>query len=198
MYQSLLSKIKNRFLAGLTVVIPGVITVFVIVWLFQEVNLLFNPFSLFLKHYIHIYIPDIGLILLFVLVLFAGFFITNWIGRGIINFYENVMFKIPIVNMLYKSTKQWVDIFSPDKTSFKKFILVRYNDNKFIYGFLTSSTRLKGDGKDDYVVVYVPTNHLYIGVNIIASKDDIIDTNLSVEEGINIVLSAGIAFPDKL
>ncbi|MDA8052936.1 MAG: DUF502 domain-containing protein [Deltaproteobacteria bacterium] len=199
MYKSLLSKIKNRFLTGLTVVIPGVITVFVVAWLLREVNQLFSPFSFFLKRYIHVYIPDIGLILLFVLILFAGFFITNWIGRGIVNFYENVMLKIPLVSLLYKSTKQWVDIFSPNKTSFKKFILVRYNDNKYIYGFLTSNTRIKeGSDENDYVVVYVPTNHLYIGVNIIASKNDIIETNLSVEQGINIVLSAGIAFPDKL
>ncbi|MCL4321522.1 MAG: DUF502 domain-containing protein [Deltaproteobacteria bacterium] len=199
MHINLLGKIKNRFLAGLTVVIPGVITVFVILWLLKEVNLLFSPFSLFLKRYIHIYIPDIGLILLFVLILFAGFLITNWIGRGIVNLYENVMLKIPLVNLLYKSTKQWVDIFSPDKTSFKKFILVKYKDNKYIYGFLTSNTRIKeGSDESDYVVVYVPTNHLYIGVNIIASKNDIIETNLSVEQGINIVLSAGIAFPDKL
>jgi hypothetical protein len=64
---------------------------------------------------------------------------------------------------------------------------------------LTSNTRIKeGGDENDYVVVYVPTNHLYIGVNIIASKNDIIETNLSVEQGINIVLSAGIAFPDKL
>jgi Uncharacterized conserved protein len=110
----LLSKIKNRFLTGLTVVIPGVITVFVVAWLLREVNQLFSPFSFFLKRYIHVYIPDIGLILLFVLILFAGFFITNWIGRAVINFYENVMLKIPLVSLLYKSTKQWVDIFSPE------------------------------------------------------------------------------------
>lgn len=206
MYNNLLIKIKNRFLTGLAVIAPGAITVFVVIWLLRGVNKIFSPFSFFLKQYIHIYIPDVGLILLFILILSAGFFITNWLGRAIINFYENVMLKIPVVNLLYKSTKQWVDIFSPGKTSFKKFVLVRYNDDKYIYGFLTASTKIEGkkDGLgekqvlNDYLVVYIPTNHLYIGVNIIANKNDIIETSISVEHGINIVLSAGIAFPDKL
>ena len=192
------AKIKNRFLTGLTIIIPGVITIFIIVWLLKEVNGIFDPFSIFIKRYIHIYIPDIGLILLFILILASGFLITNWIGKAVINLYENVMLKIPVVNLLYKSTKQWVDIFSPGKSSFKKFVLVRYAGDKFIYGFLTSQTGIKGENKDDYAVVYIPTNHLYIGMNIIAKKDDIIETGLKVEQGVQIVLSAGIAFPEKL
>ncbi len=198
MSKAFLGKIKNRFFAGLTVIIPGAITIFIIIWLLKEVNKIFNPFSLFIKRYIHVYIPDIGLILLFGLILASGFLITNWLGRAIINFYENFMLKIPLVNLLYKSTKQWVDIFSPGKSSFKKFVLVRYSGDKFIYGFLTSSTGIQGNDKDGYGVVYIPTNHLYIGMNIIAKKDDILDTGLRVEQGIQIVLSAGIAFPEKL
>lgn len=198
MNKTFFSKIKTKFLTGLTIIIPGAITIFIIVWLLKEINRIFNPFSIFIKQYIHIYIPDIGLILLFILILASGFLITNWMGRAVINLYENVMLKIPVVNLLYKSTKQWVDIFSPGKSSFKKFVLVRYNDDKFIYGFLTSHSGLKGDNEDDYAVVYIPTNHLYIGMNIIAKKDDIIESGLKVEEGIQIVLSAGISFPEKL
>ena len=194
----LFNKIKNKFLTGFTIIIPGAITIFIIVWLIKEVNKIFNLFSFFLKRYIHIYIPDIGLILLFVLILAAGFLITNWLGRTIINLYENVMLKIPVVNLLYKSTKQWVDIFSPGKSSFKKFVLVKYNDGKFIYGFLTSQTGIRGGNREDYAVVYIPTNHLYIGMNIVAKREDIIETDLGVDQGIQIVLSAGIAFPDKL
>jgi uncharacterized membrane protein len=193
-----LSKIRSRFLAGLTVVIPGALTIFIIVWLLKEINLIFNPFSVFLENYIHIYIPDAGLMLLLILILASGYLITNLAGRSIVNFYENVMLKIPLVNLFYKSTKQWVDIFSPGKSSFKKFVLVKYNDDKFIYGFLTSATGIKTGGKDEYAVVYIPTNHLYIGMNIIAKKEDVIDTGLKVEQGIQIVLSAGIAFPDSL
>ncbi len=198
MYKTFAGGIKNRFLAGLTVIIPGAITVFIIAWFLWEINRIFNPFSIFIKRYIHVYIPDIGLILLFLLVLVSGFLVTHWVGRAIVSLYENVMLKIPIVNLLYKSTKQWVDIFSPGKSSFKKFVLVRYGGDKFIFGFLTSYTGIDGDGKDDYAVVYIPTNHLYIGINIIAKREDIIETKLKVEEGIQIVLSAGIAFPEKL
>lgn len=199
MYNNIAGKIKNRFLAGLTVIIPGAITIFIIFWLLREVNRIFNPFSLFIKKYIHVYIPDIGLILLFALILAAGFLITNWFGKALISFYENFMLKIPLVNLLYKSTKQWVDIFSPGKSSFKKFVLVKYADGKFLYGFLTSNTALNsGKDEEEYAVIYIPTNHLYIGVNIIARKEDIVDCGIKVEDGVQIVLSAGIAFPGKL
>ncbi len=198
MGKTFFAKIRSRFLAGLTVVIPGAITIFIIVWLLKEINLIFNPFSIFLERYINIYIPDAGLILLFILILLSGYLITNWAGKSIINLYENAMLKIPVVNLLYKSTKQWVDIFSPGKSSFKKFVMVKYNDDKFVYGFLTSNTGIKTAGKNDYAVVYIPTNHLYIGMNIIAKKEDVIDTGLKVEQGIQIVLSAGIAFPERL
>ena len=132
MYKNLFGKLKSKFIAGVTVIIPGAITIFIIVWLLREINRIFNPFSLFIKKYTHIYIPDVGLILLFILILAAGFLITNWMGKAIINFYENFMLKIPLVNLLYKSTKQWVDIFSPGKRSFKKFVLVRYGGDKFL------------------------------------------------------------------
>ncbi len=198
MSKKFISRIRSRFIAGLTVVIPGALTIFIIVWLIKEINLIFSPFSVFLEKYIHVYIPDAGLILLFILILASGYLITNLVGRTVINFYEDVMLKIPVVNLLYKSTKQWVDIFSPEKSSFKKFVLVKYNDDKFIYGFLTSATGIKTGGKEEYAVVYIPTNHLYIGMNIIAKKEDVIDTGLKIEQGIQIVLSAGIAFPDSL
>lgn len=120
MEKSFLSKVKSRFIAGLTVVIPGAISIFVIVWLLKEINKIFNPFSLFLKKFIGIYIPDAGLVILFIFILGAGFLVTNWVGRGIIRFYETVMLKIPIINLLYKSTKQVMEIFSPGKQSFKK------------------------------------------------------------------------------
>lgn len=190
--------IKNRFLAGITVIIPGAITIFVIVWLLKEINKIFNPFSLFLKHFIGIYIPDAGLIILFIIILGAGFLVTNWVGRAIVNLYENVMLRIPFVSLLYKSMKQWVNIFSPEKNSFKKFVLVKYGENKYVYGFLTSTTNIGGKNDLDYFVVYIPTNHLYIGVNIIANKNDIIETGIGIDEGIQIVLSAGIAFPASI
>ena len=192
--------IKNRFLAGLTIIIPIVITIFVIVWLLREINRLFNPFSVLIYHLFHIYIPDIGLALLIILIFIAGFFVTNVLGKKIVDFFENVILKIPLVSLLYKSTKQWVDIFSPEKASFKKFVLVKYQGDKFLYGFLTSNTRLTGSNGEtsDYSVVYIPTNHLYIGINIIVKKEDIIETGLPVDQGMQVVLSAGISFPGTL
>jgi uncharacterized membrane protein len=190
--------LKRRFLAGLTIIIPLLVIIFVIKWLIEEINKLFNPFSLIIKHYFHIYIPDIGLIPLIIIIFIFGFLVTNIIGKNIIDFFEKGILKIPLVNLLYKSTKQWVDIFSSDKASFKKFVLVRYQNNKFVYGFLTSETNIgtKGNGDDIYCVVFIPTNHLYIGFSMIVKKEDMIETNITIENGIQIILSAGISFPD--
>jgi uncharacterized membrane protein len=189
--------LKRRFLAGLTIIIPLLVIIFVIKWLLEEINKLFNPFSLIVDHYFHVYIPDIGLIPFIIIIFIFGFLVTNVIGKNVIDFFEKGILKIPLVNLLYKSTKQWVDIFSSDKASFKKFVLVRYQNNKFVYGFLTSETSIgtKENG-ELYHVVYIPTNHLYIGFNMIAKKEDIIETNITIENGIQIILSAGISFPN--
>lgn len=190
-------RIKNRFLAGLTVVVPSIVTIFVIVWLLTEMNKLFNPFSMLIKDHFHVYIPDIGLIPLIIIIFIAGFLVTNVIGKNVIEFFEKGLFKIPIASLLYKSTKQWINIFSSNKASFKKSVLVKFQDNKFVYGFLVSETTITNDNNEkvSYGVIYVPTNQFFLGINIIAKKEDIFETNMSIEDSIQSVLSAGISFP---
>ncbi len=192
-------KLKKRFLAGSTIIIPVLVIIFVIVWLLDEINILFNPFSLIVKHYFHIYIPDIGLIPFIIIIFIVGFLVANVIGKNIIGFFEKGILKIPLVNLLYQSTKQWIDIFSSDKASFKKFVLVRYQDNKFLYGFLTSETNIgTKENMEPYCVVYIPMNHLYIGFSMIAKKEDVIETDITIKNGIQIILSAGISFPNYI
>jgi uncharacterized membrane protein len=112
-----------------------------------------------------------------------------------------MLLRVPIYRRLYPSVKQLIESFSPEKrNSLKAVVLAEHpREGEFVFGFVTSELVLDGpDGKRDMVTVFVPTNNLYLGDVIVLPRDAVIDTGLSVEEGIRIILSAGTATPPRI
>lgn len=105
---------------------------------------------------------------------------------------------VPLVGTVYGTTKKVLAGFggSESQRAFERFVLARL-PGRTTPGFLTGSFTLKR--KDGSVAtlctVYVPTNHLYVGDVVVLPKEDVIETDLSVEEGVGIILSAGASVP---
>ena len=109
--------------------------------------------------------------------------------------------RVPVYRRLYPSVKQLIEAFSPEKRSaFKEVVLAEHpRKGEFVFGFVTSELMVEGpDGKRDMVTVFAPTNNLYLGDVIVLSRDEVIPTGLSAEEGIRIILSAGTASPPRI
>lgn len=192
--------LKRRFLAGLAVIVPVILTISVIVWFFRFVDGLLGPFyDKFLGY--HVY--GLGFISAIILVYAVGVISTNVFGKRLIGFMEVLFLKLPIFKGLYTSFKQIADAFSPEgSSSFKKFVVVEYpRQGSFAFGFLTKECTIKSEksGRESCLrAVYIPTNNLYLGEIVLFREGDVLYTDIPIEEGIKIILSGGIATPPRI
>lgn len=192
---------KKRFLAGLFVSIPAIITILVIGKFFAFVDGLLGP--LYLK-ILGFNVPGLGFISAIVLIFVIGIISTNVFGKKIIQFLERIFMNIPVFKGFYTAVKHLIDAFSPDNksVSFKKFVIIEYpRIGLFAFGFLTKECTLiseKSKEETSLKAVYVPTNNLYLGEIVLVNERDVFYTDIPIDEGIKIILSGGIAAPSKI
>lgn len=200
MATSIRAVLKRKFLAGLIVSIPAVITALVIVWFFEFVDGILGPIYNKMLGY---NVPGLGFISAVILIFLIGIISTNVFGKKLIGFFEKAVVRIPVFKGIYAAIKQLVDAFSPEnKSSFKKFVIVEYpRQGVYAFGFLTKECTVKAskNGKESYLrAVYVPTNNLYLGEIVLLGEGDVFYTDIPIEEGIKIILSGGIAAPSRI
>ena len=192
---------KRKFFAGLFVLIPAVITFLVIGWFFRFVDSFLEPLYFKILGY---HFPGIGFISAIIIIFLVGIISTNVFGKRIIDYFELLLLKIPVLKGIYISVKQLVEAFSPESkvSSFKKFIIVEYpRPGVYSYGFLTKDCVIKTekDGRESCLrAVYIPTNLIYFGDIVLFPDEYIFFTDIPIEEGIKIILSGGIATPSKI
>jgi len=200
METSIRAVLKRKFLAGLFVSIPAVITVLVIVWFFEFVDGILGPIYHKMLGY---NVPGLGFISAIVFIFIIGIISTNVFGKKLIAFFEKAVVKIPVFKGIYAAVKQLVDAFSPENTSsFKKFVIVEYpRPGAYAFGFLTKECTIK-TFKDEKELcmraVYVPTNNLYLGEIVLVGENDVFYTDIPIDDGIKIILSGGIAAPSRI
>lgn len=192
--------IKRRFISGLIILIPVLITVSVIVWFFNFVDGLLSPI---LESILHRHISGLGFVSAIILVFIVGIISTNVLGKRIIGIFERLFLKLPVFKGIYTAIKQLVDAFSPEsKGAFKRFVIVEYpRKGTFCFGFLTKECSMKSEsnGSESCLrAVYIPTNNLYLGEIVLFKEEEVLYTDIPIEEGIKIILSGGIAAPNRI
>jgi uncharacterized membrane protein len=192
--------VKRKFLAGLVVLIPVILTLKVIIWFFRFVD---DQLAFMFDKMLGYHVSGLGFISAIAAVFLVGIISTNVIGKRMIGFMDAFLLKIPIFKGIYTGLKQLANAFSPENTSsFKKFVIVEYpRPGAFAFGFLTKecSVRSESNGEERcFRAVYVPTNNLYLGEVILFKGEDVFYTDIPIEEGIKIILSGGIATPPKI
>ncbi len=109
---------------------------------------------------------------------------------------EGVIEQIPVFKTVYATMKQVVTELSPgERRSFRKVVLVASGDGKSNLGFLTGSSRM---GETEVRSVYLPTNHLWFGEVRIVPSRDVVETDMTVEQGVSFILSCGAAIPPQV
>jgi uncharacterized membrane protein len=190
--------IKRTFLTGLVVVVPILITAFTLYWLFRVLDGFLSPIIL---QILGREIPGLGILSEIVIIFLVGVVATNVLGSRILNWFQTLLMRAPVVKNIYPTIKQLVEAFHPSSSSsFKKVVLVEYPKvGTFAVGFLTSEVSLKGTAQAQRLVsVYLPTNNLYLGNVALFKEEDLIVTDFTIEEGLKIVLSGGTAFPPTI
>jgi len=192
-------QLQIKFVTGLLVIVPIAVTVWTFWELFNFVDGLLAPA---VADQLGRHVPGVGLLVAILLVLLMGVFATNVVGRRTLGWLDGLLYRIPIFRNVYSAVKQLLNAFSPDdQVAFKEFVLIpRGEKGSYSFGFLTGEVALqRGSGETEpLVAVYVPTNHLYLGDIVLVRREDIIQTRLTIPQGIQIVLSGGISIPQIL
>ena len=189
--------LRRSFLAGLVVTVPLFITVVTLIWTFRFIDGVARPLSMYV---LGREVPGLGVLTTAAFILFAGAVATNVIGRRILQRGEMWLLNVPLFKTVYAPVKQLVAAFSPDSESgFKKVVIVDDPRRGMVIGFLTREFTIdRGAGPEAMVAVYVPTNHLYLGDVLVVPRAQAFFPDVSVEEGIRIFLTGGMALPASL
>jgi uncharacterized membrane protein len=189
--------LRRSFLAGLVVTVPLLITVIALIWTFRFIDGVARPLA---EYAIGRQVPGLGFLITTAFILFVGAVATNVIGRRVLQVGERWLLNVPLFKTVYAPVKQLVAAFSPDSESgFKKVVIIDDARRGMVIGFLTREFTLdRGAGPEDMVAVYVPTNHLYLGDVVVHPRAQAFFPDLSVEEGIRIFLTGGMALPARL
>jgi uncharacterized membrane protein len=188
--------LRRSFIAGFFVTVPLFITVVAFIWLFGIVD---GLTSAFYERLLGRHVPGLGILTTTVGVLAVGAVATNVIGKRILQRADSYLLRVPVFRTIYAPVKQLVVAFSPDNESgFKRVVLVNDGDS-YALGFLTREFTVdRGAGPEPMLAVYVPTNHLYLGDIVICERARASFPDISVEEGLRIFLTGGMALPPQV
>ncbi|KAF5467725.1 hypothetical protein F2P56_011952 [Juglans regia] len=197
-YAVLQSWVSKKFMTGCSLMVSSV----------QYMPILVLTYLLsFMLHYVIQYslfsfassLLGLGFVTSLIFIFFIGIFASSWVGATVFWIGEWFIKRMPFVKHIYSSLKQISTAISPDQntTAFKEVAIIRHpRIGEYAFGFITSSVILqRDDGDVELCSVYVPTNHLYIGDIFMVNSEEIIRPNLSIQEGIEIIVSVGMAMP---
>jgi uncharacterized membrane protein len=189
--------LRRSFIAGFFVTVPLFVSVAAIIWIFGVVDGTTTPIY---DRLIGRRIPGLGIVSTALAIILVGAFARNVIGRRILTRTEGWLLKVPLFRTIYSPLKQLITAFSPDNESgFKRVVMIDDPHRGFALGFLTREFTLdRGRGPEELIAVYVPTNHLYLGDVVVCERGRASFPDISVEDGIRIFLTGGMALPPKV
>ncbi|HET9404030.1 MAG TPA: DUF502 domain-containing protein [Burkholderiales bacterium] len=195
--------IRRYLITGLLIWVPLVITLWVLNLLVSTMDqtLLLLPAEWRTEGFLGIHVPGMGVVLTLLVVFATGVFAANIIGQRLVNFWEGVLLRIPVVNAIYSGVKQVSDtLFAPGGQAFRKALLVQYpRQGAWTIAFLTGTPG--GDVANhlpgDYVSVYVPTTpNPTSGFFLMLPRSDVIELDMTVDEALKYIISMGVAAPE--
>ena len=189
--------LRRRFLTGFFVTVPLFISAAALVWIFNVVDGLTTPLY---DRLLGRTVPGLGTLSTAIAIMLVGIIATNVIGRRLLQRGEEILLRVPVFRTIYAPVKQLVIAFSPDNESgFKRVVMVEDARRGYVLGFLTREFAIdRGKGLETLLAVYVPTNHLYLGDIVICEPRQVSYPDISVEDGIKIFLTGGMALPPKV
>lgn len=188
--------LRRSFIAGFFVVVPLFISVAALIWLFGVVDGFTTPLY---DRLLGRRLPGLGILTTALVILAAGGVATNVIGKRFLQRGESILLRVPVFKTIYAPVKQLVVAFSPDNEFGFKRVVMLEDKQGLALGFLTKEFVVdRGRGAESMLAVYVPTNHLYLGDIVICERDRATFPDISVEEGIRIFLTGGMALPSRV
>lgn len=178
---SVMSQILKYFARGMLAVLPIALTLYALYWVVAAFDEL-----------VGVSIPGLGLLLSLCLITFVGFLVSNVIGRGVINLFEAMLSRVPLVKLVYGSLKDVLQAFVGDKKTFGRPVSVQLENDSSIcfFGFLTRDS-LEFAALPEHVAVYIPQAYNIGGQVLAIPKERVTLLDMPPSELLTFMLSGG-------
>ena len=197
--RSFLTKIRNYFITGIVVLIPIGITVYFTLFLIS-ISSKILPNEINPNHYLPYNIPGLEILISLFLITIIGWLSLSFIGKSLLNLFNNVLKKIPILRTIYSALGQMTETFAKTDKEKKNVVLVEYpRKGSWAVGFATkeNSGVISDKTKRKLINVFVPTTpNPTSGFLLMFPKEDVIYLDLTFEEASKFIVSAGTSNPD--
>lgn len=192
------TSLKRYFLTGLLVIIPLWGTVLILKTLFVAVDGILG--DLLVRLVPSHYVPGLGILSLILLVLVTGLFATNFMGKQIVKWWEELLNRVPLVRGIYSTLKSMMDILSfSDHPSYNRVVLIQFPKNgHYCFAFVTGATRgeVQDLAQEPLIHVYVPTSpNPTSGYFLLVPEHEVASIDMSVEEAMKLIVSGGLCSP---
>jgi len=211
--RGLLSRLRQLFLTGLVIILPLVITLWLLRILFNLVHGVSTPFILRILDLLRLplvddpafstyFAPLIGVAVTLLLVFLVGALATNFLGQRFVAAFDRLMLRIPLIKGIYGAARQLLDALNRKTDTFQRVVMVEYpRPGVYTIGFLAredTTLLLAGDRRKmaGYALVFLPTTPNPTSGWLAAVPDrDVIPLDMSIEDGIKTIVSGGLVLP---
>ena len=192
--RSIFARIRNNFIAGVVVLIPIVITVY-LTFFIVSISSKILPKEINPNHYLPYSIPGVEIIISIFLITFVGWLSLSFLGKRLLNLFNNILKRIPILRTIYSAIGQMTETFTKTDKNKKNVVLVEYpRKGSWAVGFATkeNSGDITRKTKRDLVNVFIPTTpNPTSGFLLMFPKEEVIYLDLTFEEASKFIVSAG-------
>jgi len=196
--------LRTYLVTGLLIWVPLVITLFILTLLvdFMDQTLLLLPANFRPEAVLGFRIPGLGAVLAAAVLLLTGLLVANIVGRKLIDFWESLLRRIPLVRSVYSASKSFAEmVLTNNAQSFKQVMLIEY-PRKGIYSMCFQTAGVSSLGEiqertgEDVICVFVPTTpNPTSGFIMFVPKKDVIILDMAVEDAVKMVVSLGVVVP---
>jgi uncharacterized membrane protein len=195
-----IKRLRAQFMAGILVVVPVGATILILYWVFTSIDNILQPIVRAIAGH---NITGVGFGVTVVLIYVTGVIARNVIGKRLIRFGDSIMTRVPLFRGIYMGIRQILESFSsPNKTGFMHVVLVEFPRKGIRALAFVTNEITDGSGKKMLSVLIPTSPNPTSGFLQIVREEDIVRTNISVEDALKMVVSAGRMTPvevqDKL
>jgi uncharacterized membrane protein len=192
--KSFFAKLRNNFIAGIVVLIPIGITLYLTLF-FVKISGKIIPKKINPNNYLPFDIPGVEILIALLIITFIGWISLSFIGKKFFEFFNNFLKKIPILRTIYSAIGQMTETFTKSDNSEKSVVLLEYpRKGIWVVGFATKENHgiIKDKIKEDLINVFVPTTpNPTSGFLLMVPKKDLIYLSVSFEQASKFIVSAG-------
>ena len=199
----MMAALRRYLMAGLLVWVPLGVTLLIVAFLvdLMDQTLRLLPESLQPENLLGFRIPGLGAVLTAVIVFVTGMIVTNLFGMQLFNIGERILQRIPLVRSIYASVKQVTESMFSSGKSFRKVVLVEY-PRKGMWSLAfqtgTGAEEVRDKTGRDVANVFIPTTpNPTSGFFLMVPRDDVIELDMSVDQGLKMLLSVGVVVPES-